>query len=90
MHALHAENRVRVIACDQTLEVLMLLRQGTIDAILIQDMRGMGSTAVDNIIAEHHHRRVTSPVYFKPWLVTRENIDEERIQQLLLMHRGQP
>jgi ABC-type sugar transport system substrate-binding protein len=90
VHALHAEDRVRVIACDQTLEVLMLLRQGAIDALLIQDMRGMGSAGVDNIIAQHHHRPVTSPVYFKPWLVTRENIDDEHVQQLLLMHRGQP
>lgn len=90
VHALHAENRIRIIVCDQTLEVLMLLRQGAIDAILVQDMRGMGSVAVENIIAQHHQRLVSSPVYFKPWLVTRENIDDERIQQLLLMHRGQP
>lgn len=90
VHALDAEERVRVIACDQTLEVLMLLRQGAMDSILIQNMRGMGSAAVNNIIAEHHHHPVTSPVYFKPSLVTRENIDDERIQQLLLMHRSQP
>lgn len=90
VHALHAEDRVRVIACDQTLAVLMLLRQGALDAILIQNMRGMGTAAVDNIIAEHHHRPVTSPAYFKPTLVTRENIDDERVQQLLLMHRSQP
>ncbi|WP_188553730.1 sugar ABC transporter substrate-binding protein [Edaphobacter dinghuensis] len=90
VHALHVEDRVRIIACDQTLEVLMLLRQGAIDAILIQNMRGMGSAAVDNIIAEHHHRPVSSPVYFKPSLITRQNIGDERIQQLLLMHRSQP
>lgn len=90
VHALHAEDRVHVIACDQTLEVLMLLRQGAIDSILIQDMRGMGSTAVNNIVAEHHRQPVKPFVYFKPWLITRENIDDEHIQQLLLMHRGQP
>jgi ABC-type sugar transport system substrate-binding protein len=90
VHALHVENRVRVIACDQTLAVLLLLRQGALDSILIQNMRGMGAAAVDNIVAEHHHRPVTSTVYLKPTLVTRENIDDERVQQLLLMHRSQP
>jgi ribose transport system substrate-binding protein len=90
VHALHAEDHVRVIACDQTLEVLMLLHQGAIDSILIQNVRGMGSAAVDNIIDEHHRRPVPSPMYFKPSLVTRENIGDENIQQLLLMHRGKP
>jgi len=90
VHALHAEDRVRVIACDQTLAVLMLLRQGALDSILIQNMRGMGAAAVDDIIAEHRHQPVASPVYFEPTLVTRDNIDDERVQQLLLMHRSQP
>lgn len=88
IHAAGAEGRILVISCDQSLQLFLLLRQGNIDSLVIRDMRGMGAAAVANVAADRLGKPVVSPIYFKPSLVTRENIDDENIQQLLLMHRG--
>jgi hypothetical protein len=61
------------------------LRQGTIDSLIIQDMRGMGHQAVENIVAARSGHAVTSVTYREPMLLTRENIDTEAMQQMLLM-----
>jgi ribose transport system substrate-binding protein len=83
-----AEGRVLVISCDQSLRVLLILRQGGIDSLVIRDMRGMGAAAVSNIAADRLGKDVVSPIFLKPLLVTRENIGDENIQQLLMMHRA--
>jgi hypothetical protein len=65
--------------------LLFLLRQGGIDSLVIQDMRGMGVQAVENIIAARQGRSVSAVTYREPLLLDRGNIDNEAIQQRLKM-----
>jgi hypothetical protein len=51
----------------------------------------MGAIAVSSIVAQSRGEQVAPYTYVKPILVTRQNIDEERIQQMLKMDwRMQP
>jgi ribose transport system substrate-binding protein len=83
-----ANGPVKIIVCDQSLQLLTLLRQGAIDSIIVQNMRAMASQAIADIVADKAGKQVSSPIYVRPSLVTESNIDQEPIQQLLLMHRG--
>lgn len=88
VRSMQAEGRIHVIACDQGLDLLSFLRQGSVDSILVEDMRGIGNQAVENIVADRHNRPFPDSITLRPSLVTRDNIDTEPIQQLLLMHRN--
>jgi ribose transport system substrate-binding protein len=81
----HQEGRIRIIGSDQTLDLLFMLRQGTIDSLVIQDMRGMGQQAVENIVAARNRRAVARVTYHQPVLLNSDNIDSEPIQQMLKM-----
>lgn len=84
-----ARSTISVIVCDQDLQLLSFLRHGRIDSIVIQNMRELGSAAMANILTDRQGRAVVSPRVLEPAIVTRENIGDEPIQQLLLMHWGQ-
>lgn len=79
------EASIRIIGSDQTLDLLFLLREGAIDSLVIQDMRGMGAQAVENIVAAREHRKVAAVTRYEPVLLRRANIDSEPIQQMLKM-----
>ena len=78
-------DRILIVGCDHTLDLLYLLRQGSVDALVAQDMRAMGSMAVESIASERRGGMVEPYRYIKPVLLTRENIDEDRIQAMLRM-----
>ncbi|MEO6924475.1 MAG: substrate-binding domain-containing protein [Bryocella sp.] len=80
------EDRIRIVGCDQALDLLFLLRQGKIDGLVIQNTRKMGNDAVAAIVAAHHEKRMPTVTTVEPVLVTKENIDSERVQQMLLMN----
>lgn len=86
IHNRHIRNKVHIIVYDQSDELFILLRRGDIDSIVVQDMREMGKKAVADIIADREGMHVPNMSYLKPVLVTRGNIDEESIQQLLVMN----
>jgi ABC-type sugar transport system substrate-binding protein len=90
VHDLNAQSNIRILAFDQNTEVLASLRQGGVDSVLVQDMREIGHIAIANMIRDHHHQSVAPVTYVKPLLVTRDNIDSERVQQILLMNWTQP
>lgn len=83
---LRPPRHVEVIACGQSLQMFLQLRRGEIDALLVQDMRQIGRIAVENINADRLAKPYEHTVFVKPYLVTRDNIDSEEIQQVLLMH----
>lgn len=83
VHSMQKESRIRIIGCDQTLDLLFLLRRGEIDSLVVENTRAMGYRAVEEIAAEKHGEKVPPRVLIKPLLVTRENIDEPAIQQVL-------
>ncbi len=80
---LHATKRIRILGCDQDMDVLFLLRQSVIDSLVVQDSRSLGRVAVENVIAEHRGQHVAERVYLEPHLVTRENVDSPEIQAIV-------
>ena len=81
----HTTDRIRIIGCDQTLDLLFGLREGLLDSLLVQDMHTMGSKAVEQVIAERRGEAVPATIYIEPTLVTRDNIDSDTVQRLLRM-----
>ena len=83
-------HQVRVLAFDQSLPLLLRLRRGQVDSIVVQNMRLMGRLAVANIEADHlghpyeHLRRL------EPMLVTAANIDDQKTQEALLLNWERP
>ena len=78
-----AANKIKVIGCDQTLDLLFLLRHGIIDSLIIEDTRTMGHLAVQQIAAQRRGESVPSRRYVEPLLVTRRNVDDARVQEVL-------
>jgi ABC-type sugar transport system substrate-binding protein len=90
IHSRHAADTIHLIAFDQNAEVLSALRQGEVDSVVAQNMREMGHIAIANIMHDHAHEQVASETLVSPVLVTRENIDTEAVQRLLMMNWVQP
>jgi ribose transport system substrate-binding protein len=80
-----AQGRVQIIGSDQGLDTLFLLRQGAIDSLLIEDMRGLGEQAVRNIVARRSGIPVKTVTYREPVVLTRDNINSDAMQQMLRM-----
>lgn len=77
--------RISIIGCDYSLDLLFLMRQGAVDSLVAENMRAMGALAVSSVMAESRGEKVAPYTYVKPVLVTRENIDDDAIQQMLFM-----
>lgn len=84
----HTSKQIAIIACDQDIDLLFLLRRGVLDSLIAQNTRAMGDMAVDRIIAEDKGLPVSPYSYVKPVLITRENIDDEAIQHILYWKLG--
>ena len=78
-----AANKIKIIGCDQTLDLLFLLRHGVIDSLVIEDTRTMGHLAVQQIAAQRRGESVPSRRYVEPLLVTRRNVDDAGVQEVL-------
>lgn len=85
-----AQGRVKLIVCDQSIDLFLLLRSGAVDSIVVQQNRSMGVRAMDAIAEDRAGRRPPAEVVFDPVLVTAENIDSAPVQEMLLMHRSPP
>jgi len=81
----HTSDRIVIVGCDYNFDLLFLLRRKMLDALVAQNMRKMGNIAVDSVIAEQQGVPVAPYSLVKPVLITRENIDDEPIQQMLNM-----
>jgi ribose transport system substrate-binding protein len=84
----HTSKQIAIVACDQDIDLLFLLRRGVLDALIAQNTRAMGAMAVDSIINEDKGLPVFPYTYVKPVLVTRENIDDNAIQHILYWKLG--
>ena len=83
-------HRVRVLAFDQSLPLLLRLRRGQVDSIVVQNMRLMGRLAVANIEADRHGRPYIHLRRLEPMLVTAANVDDENTQEALLLNWEKP
>jgi len=85
IRAAHAQGRIRIIGCDQTTDLLYLVRSGEVDSIAIQDMRSMGAIAVHDLWAARHGQPAPAVSHVPMFLVTMENINADHTQSLLSM-----
>lgn len=85
LNTAQVKRSVLIVGCDQTADLLYLLRRGSIDALVVQDMHTMGSLAVREVVAESRDERVPPYTMVQPKLVVRENIDEPAMQDMLSM-----
>jgi ribose transport system substrate-binding protein len=77
---------VKLIGCDQDLDLMYYVRSGEIDSMVAQNTPQMGYLAMQAIQA--HSAGKSSPLMIRvqPVLVTRENIDRPEIQKVLTMN----
>ena len=86
LHNADTPQAIRVISFDQNMEVLASLRQGEVDSVVVQNMREIGHIAIANMIHDRAGEPVAPVTYVKPMLVTRDNIDSEAVQNILVMN----
>ena len=78
--------RIKLIACDQDLDLVFRLRTGEINAIIAQDTRTMGRIAIQMIREKVVSGRNSPSVIVQPVLVTQENVDSPEVQDVLDMN----
>ena len=84
------EHRVAVICFDASLPLLLRLRRGYVDAIVSQNMRGMGERAVANLVADREGKPYPQKVTLAPILITRDNLNEQATQDWLQFNEDNP
>ncbi|WP_446743250.1 substrate-binding domain-containing protein [Silvibacterium acidisoli] len=85
LSGLNLLGKVKLIGCDQ--ELIPPIRSGEIDSVIAEDTYDMGKRAVE-WIAQNRSGGAASPdkpVYLKPLLVTKENMDSPEARQMLTM-----
>jgi ribose transport system substrate-binding protein len=73
---------VKLLGCDQDLDMLHQLRLGGIDSVLAVDTYRMGYEAVRQIAARIRNKPVPDRIVLAPLLVTRENVGSRTVQDL--------
>lgn len=81
IHGAGRDGQVKLVGNNQSLDLMMQVRHGTVDALIVQDMRSMGEQAVRNVVAARAGQSVAARSLFEPVLLTRDNIDSEAMQQ---------
>lgn len=85
-----APRRISVISYDPSFPLLIRMRRGYVDAIVSQDMRGMGLLAVANIAADRNGRSYPHRMVLPPILITKDNIDAPATQDWLQLNLDHP
>jgi ribose transport system substrate-binding protein len=71
---------VRIVGFDQ--DLLTPVREGDIDAVIVQDTPRIGAIAVQNVIRQMHSERVSGLTLVPPLLLTRQTIDTPQMKAL--------
>ncbi len=77
---------VKLIGCDQDLDLLAYLRRGQIDSIVAENTYEMGYRALNLIKAAAQGVPISTDLRLKPILVTRDDVDRADVQQVLSMN----
>jgi ribose transport system substrate-binding protein len=77
---------IKLIACDQDLDLVYRLRAGDIDAIIAQDTTTMGKDAIEMIEQRLRGSRSKSSVVVEPMLITQQTVDSAEAQSILDMN----
>jgi ribose transport system substrate-binding protein len=78
--------RMHLIGCDQDLDLMHFLREGKIDAMIVENTRKMGFDALQILYRKLHRLDVPVTTVVEPILVTRRNIDTPGVQKILEMN----
>lgn len=82
---LRRDKKVKIIACDQELDLLHYLRQGELDSIIVENTFEMGYRAMNLIKAGQRGESIAGNQLLAPVLVTRGNVDRPDVQRMLSM-----
>ena len=74
---------VRLVGCEQEVDLMAGIRHGDIDSVVIENTYEMGFRAVQWIAAQRHGEKVPNKIELKPVLVTKSNIDSPEVQKML-------
>lgn len=83
LRLLHRTGSVRLLGCDQELDLMDGVRKGEVDSIVVEDTYLIGQRAEEAIAALHQGHPFAPTVLVPSLLVTRDNIDRPEIQQIL-------
>lgn len=78
--------RIVIVGCDQDLDLVRQLRAGVIDALVAQNTSVMGYDAVQLIAQARSGKSTGTSRLVAPVLITRENVDNPEVQQVLDMN----
>jgi ribose transport system substrate-binding protein len=83
LRLLHRTSSVRLLGCDQELDLMEGIREGEVDSIIAENTYSIGQRAEEAIAALRKGHSFEPTLLVPPLLVTRDNIDRPEIQQIL-------
>jgi ribose transport system substrate-binding protein len=75
--------KVKVVGFDSSSPLLADLKAGAVDSLVLQDPFQMAYQGLKTLIDNRAGRKIPKRIDLQPTLVTRDNLDEPRMQQLL-------
>jgi ribose transport system substrate-binding protein len=81
--ALRKGKQVKLIGCEQEVDLMAGIRHGDIDSIVIENTYEMGVRAVQSIAARLRAESIPDRIELEPMLVTKANIDNAEVQRML-------
>jgi ribose transport system substrate-binding protein len=83
LSALGKGRGVKLIGCEQEVDLMAGIRHGDIDSIVVENTYEMGFRAIQTIAARQRGEPVPDKIELKPVLVTKANIDSVEVQRML-------
>jgi ribose transport system substrate-binding protein len=81
LQASHKGDQVKLVGCEQDLDIIAHVRGGQMDSVVIENTFEMGYQAVMLIAREARGEPVAPETKLEPTLVTRENVDAPEVQR---------
>ena len=81
LQASHKADQVKLVGCEQDLDLIAHVRGGQMDSVVIENTYQMGYQAVMLVAQEARGEPVALETKLEPTLVTRENVDTPEVQQ---------
>ena len=88
--ALRISKRVKLIGCEQELDLMAGIRHGDIDSVIAENTYEMGFRAIQAIAAQKRGEPVPDKIELKPVLVTKVNTDKDEVQRMLSVNWRMP
>jgi ribose transport system substrate-binding protein len=83
LSALGKSRRVKLIGCEQEVDLMAGIRHGDIDSVVVENTYEMAFRAIQAIASRQRGEPVPDKIELKPVLVTKANIDSAEVQRML-------